>query len=48
MAVSGKSILEQMTLAAGRGDRLELTADGPDAEELLEALARLVAGGFCE
>jgi len=48
MAVSGKSILELMTLAAGRGDRLELTADGPDAEELLEALARLVAGGFCE
>lgn len=47
-AANGKSILELMTLAAGRGDRLELSADGPDAEELLEAVARLVAEGFSE
>ena len=47
-AVNGKSILELMTLAAGRGDRLELSAEGPDAEQLLEALARLVAEGFSE
>ena len=48
LAVNGKSILELMTLAAGRGDRLELVAAGPDAGALVEALERLVAEGFEE
>ena len=47
-AVSGKSILGLMMLAAGPGAELELCALGPDAEEALEALARLVEGGFDE
>lgn len=47
-AVNGKSILELMTLAAGRGDRLELVATGPDAEALVAALERLVTEGFEE
>ena len=48
MAVSGKSILGLMMLAAGPGAELELCALGPDAEEVLEALTRLVKGGFDE
>jgi len=48
LSVNGKSILELMTLAAGRGDRLQLSADGSDAEALLGALQRLVAEGFQE
>lgn len=47
-AVNGKSILELMTLAAARGDELDLRAEGPDAEALLEAVASLVEEGFSE
>lgn len=48
MSVNGKSILELMTLAAARGDKLDLVAAGPDAEELVAALRGLVAAGFEE
>lgn len=41
--VDGKSVLLLLTLDARRGDRLTITADGPDAEEAVEALARVVA-----
>ncbi len=47
-AVNGRSVLELMTLAAGPGDCLELTAVGPDATELVSALQELIAMGFSE
>ena len=48
ISANGKSILELMTLAAARGDKLDLVAAGPDAEELVAALRVLVAAGFEE
>lgn len=46
--VNGKSILELMTLNASCGKHLELTAEGPDSEGLLQALEELFASGFGE
>jgi phosphocarrier protein len=46
--VDGKSIMGMMMLAAECGAVLELTADGPDADEMLRALAELVAAKFGE
>jgi phosphocarrier protein HPr len=46
--VDGKSIMGMMMLAAERGAELELVAIGPDADELLRALAELVAANFGE
>ena len=46
--VNGKSIMDVLLLAATRGSRVIARADGPDAEELLNDLRRLVAGGFGE
>jgi len=45
-SVNGRSILELITLAAPCGAELHLRADGPDAEQLVEALAALVEAGF--
>jgi phosphotransferase system HPr (HPr) family protein len=45
---SGRSILDLTTLAAARGTRLELEADGPDAEAALDALTDLIGRGFDE
>jgi phosphocarrier protein len=47
-AVSGKSILGLMMLAAGQGTQLSLVATGPDAEEAIDALAELIAQRFHE
>jgi phosphocarrier protein len=46
--VDGKSILDVMTLAATRGSKLRVTADGNDASEAIEALERLFARNFYE
>jgi phosphocarrier protein len=46
--VNAKSILELMTLGAAHGTELRFRASGKDAGELLQALERLVAGGFGE
>ena len=46
--VSGRSIMGLMMLAAGPGTRIELRASGPQAAAALEALARLIDGGFDE
>lgn len=46
--VNGRSILEVIALGATCGSELELVADGPDADALVEALAALVASGFDE
>ncbi|TAJ18198.1 MAG: HPr family phosphocarrier protein [Planctomycetota bacterium] len=46
--VNAKSILELMTLGAAQGAELCFRASGKDAAELLQALEKLVAGGFGE
>ena len=46
--VDGKSILGLLLLAASRGVAIRITADGPDEAEALDALRRLVDGGFGE
>ena len=46
--INGKSILDLLTLGAGNGTTLTLRASGPDAEAAVEALAKLVEGGFGE
>jgi phosphotransferase system HPr (HPr) family protein len=47
-AASGLSVLDLTTLPAARGARLEIAADGPDAEAALTALAELIERGFDE
>jgi phosphocarrier protein HPr len=46
--VDGKSILGIVSLVGIRGSSINVTIDGSDAEELLEALGQLVASGFEE
>lgn len=46
--VNGKSIMGVLMLAAERGTRLVIRADGADAGEALDALADLVRRGFEE
>ena len=48
VSVHGTSIMGLMLLAAGPSCRIEVMADGPDAEEALEAIAALVADRFGE
>jgi phosphocarrier protein len=46
--VSGKSIMGLMTLEAGLGSVLTVTAEGVDAEEALNELQNLVESKFYE
>ena len=46
--VDGKSIMGMMMLAAECGAELQLTAVGPDAEDMLRALTELVQANFGE
>jgi len=46
--VSGKSIMGVMMLAAGKGSRITLRAEGPDADKALEALEALIGRKFDE
>ena len=46
--VSGKSILDLTAIAAARGSRPALDADGPDAEAALDAPTGLVGRGLDE
>ena len=48
VAVSGRSIMGLMMLAAGSGTELSIRAEGPDADAALDALAGLVAAKFDE
>ncbi|HKO15102.1 MAG TPA: HPr family phosphocarrier protein [Gemmatimonadaceae bacterium] len=48
LEVNGKSIMGVMMLAAECGATLQLRAEGPDADEALEALAALIASKFNE
>jgi phosphocarrier protein len=44
--MDGKSILGLLLLAAARGSRLTLTADGPDEADAIAALTGLIERGF--
>jgi phosphocarrier protein len=46
--VSGKSIMGLMTLEAGQGSVLRVTAEGADAAEALDELQRLLESKFFE
>jgi phosphocarrier protein len=48
MEVNGKSIMGVMMLAAECGSSITIRANGADAEQAVEALMELVAGGFGE
>jgi phosphocarrier protein HPr len=48
VGVNGKSIMGVMMLAAECGSSIMIRADGPEAEQAVEALAELVARGFGE
>ena len=48
LEVNGKSIMGVMMLAAEYGSSLVLRADGPDAEDAVAALAKLIESKFGE
>jgi phosphocarrier protein HPr len=47
-SVGGTSIMGLMMLAAGPGTTITVEASGPEAAEVIEALAALVSGRFTE
>ena len=44
--VNGKSIMGLMMLAAGRGEKIKIIAEGTDAEAAVADLEELVTSGF--
>ncbi len=48
LAAAGDSIMGLLMLAAARGTTIEVEAEGPDADPMLDALAHLVADYFGE
>jgi len=46
--MDGKSIMGILLLAAGAGSTIVISADGADEADAVEALCRLVNGGFGE
>jgi phosphocarrier protein HPr len=48
LAVNGKSIMGVMMLAAECGSSIQVRAEGPDAEQAVDAITKLVADGFGE
>jgi phosphocarrier protein len=46
--MDGKSIMGLLLLAAARGSRITITADGADETEAIAALSALVESGFGE
>ncbi|HUF35209.1 MAG TPA: HPr family phosphocarrier protein [Gemmatimonadales bacterium] len=48
VGVNGKSIMGVMMLAAECGSSITIRAEGPDAEQAVEALTKLVASKFGE
>ena len=46
--MDGKSIMGILLLAAGAGTKVVITADGIDEADAIDALCRLVNGGFGE
>ncbi|HDP24089.1 MAG TPA: HPr family phosphocarrier protein [Deltaproteobacteria bacterium] len=48
MIVNGKSIMDLLTLAAAKGCRICIRADGDDEDRAVKTLATLVRKGFGE
>ena len=46
--VDGKSVMQMMMLAATQGTRIEITANGADAEDAVSRLVELVKSDFQE
>jgi len=46
--VNGKSIMGILMLAASKGSQIRVEADGPDAQEAVEAVEELVRSKFGE
>ncbi len=46
--VNGKSIMGVMMLAAAKGTEIEVTVDGDDEEQVMQAINELVANRFGE
>lgn len=46
--VDGKSVMQMITLEAGAGTRLMISAEGDDAQKAVDELAALVEGKFGE
>lgn len=47
-SMDGKSIMGILLLAAGAGSTIVISADGADEADAIDALCRLVNGGFGE
>lgn len=47
-SVGGASIMGLLMLGASKGCNIEISAEGPDAEAVLDALETLVSSGFGE
>ncbi len=46
--VDGKSIMGLLTLIAGKGSKITVVADGPDAKEALDEIEKLIDNKFGE
>ncbi len=46
--VNAKSIMGVMMLAAAKGSKVMVEIDGPDEEQAMDAITRLIAGRFEE
>ncbi|MDA0821884.1 MAG: HPr family phosphocarrier protein [Proteobacteria bacterium] len=46
--INGKSIMGVMMLAAAQGAVIEISSDGPDEQDAIDALIALVVDGFGE
>lgn len=46
--INAKSIIGVMTMGAGKGTKLTISADGEDEEEAAKALYELISNGFGE
>ena len=47
-SVNGKSIMGVLMLAASKGAEILVSCEGPDAEDAMGSLARLIEAGFGE
>lgn len=48
LSVNGKSIMGILMLAAAKGTTISVSAEGPDANEAMDAIGELVRNGFWE
>ncbi len=48
LRVNGKSIMGVLLLAASQGSTIQVETNGPDEEQALAALGKLIADGFGE